>query len=341
MSEPDTDSLDLLLETARRATLRGETTRARALLRMLSAQHPDDMRIWQALADVAADEAERRAVLDRLAALAPPTLSMPTEPALNPTPPAISDEQNPYRTRRIVIPRWPAIFVVAIAVVILGALALWRWGGALQGGLGAQPPATRLPGLVKTPAPGIATALPTAAPIETLPPAQTATPPPPTSPPPTPTRPPPTPLPPTLTPRPSLAPGQIVQVGGWNITLLRPDYALLLNGSIGGMQPQGRFALAVLAVANTGAAPARLPADLLALEDNRGVRYAPMAGASAAYLNTFGRGQYGDLSLDESIPPDAGNVSIPIIFDVPLEASDLRLVVGDSAASWPVPGRTQ
>ncbi|HEU5086409.1 MAG TPA: hypothetical protein VFT99_03150, partial [Roseiflexaceae bacterium] len=60
----------------------------------------------------------------------------------------------------------------------------------------------------------------------------------------------------------------------------------------------------------------------------------PTPGASAAYLATFGRGQYGDVSLDEVIPANAGNVSVPVIFDVPLDARDLRLYVGDEPTGW-------
>jgi hypothetical protein len=59
-----------LLKTAQRVAERGDLARARALLRTLAEQAPGDWQVWQALAVVAENDAERMAALERLAALA-------------------------------------------------------------------------------------------------------------------------------------------------------------------------------------------------------------------------------------------------------------------------------
>ncbi len=156
----------------------------------------------------------------------------------------------------------------------------------------------------------------------------------PTSAPATPTVPP----PPTSTPAPTLPPGTVILRDVWTLTLLRPDHAVVLNGPIGSRQPNGRFILALVAVGNGGATAAVAPATLFALVDQRGNRYLPEPTLSTLYLETFGRGRYGDFSLDEAIPAGVGQVSVPVIFEVPLDARGLSLHLGDSVAGWPVQG---
>jgi hypothetical protein len=141
---------------------------------------------------------------------------------------------------------------------------------------------------------------------------------------------------PLPTPRQTLAPGQVVEQGQWHAILIRPEDAVALDGSIGSFQPNGRFVLALLAIGNDGQAPARLPDNLFALVDGSGKRYAPLPQISTAYLNTYGRGQHGDLSMEDAIPSDGGNKSVPLIFDVPPSARPLYLLVGDSSAGWPI-----
>jgi hypothetical protein len=120
--------------------------------------------------------------------------------------------------------------------------------------------------------------------------------------------------------------------------LLRPEYAVLLDGSIAMHQPKGRFVLVLVAIGNDGRVPARIPGDLFTLVDDQGMRYLPLPTASTAYLNTYGRGQRGDLSMEENIPPGGGNVSVPLIFDVPQNARDLTLHFGVAPGGWPIMG---
>ncbi|MEO7909440.1 MAG: hypothetical protein ABIV47_07290 [Roseiflexaceae bacterium] len=153
----------------------------------------------------------------------------------------------------------------------------------------------------------------------------------------------PTAAPPTMlasplpTPRQILAPGEIVEQAQWHAILIRPEDAVALDGSIGSFQPNGRFVLALLAIGNDGQAPTRLPDDLFTLMDGSGKRYLPLPQLSTAYLTIYGRGQHGDLSMEDPIPSDGGNKSVPLIFDVPSNAGPLYLLVGDSSVGWPIP----
>jgi hypothetical protein len=148
---------------------------------------------------------------------------------------------------------------------------------------------------------------------------------------------PPSPSPlPQPTPRQVLAPGEVVKQGQWHAILFRPQDVVSLDGSIGSLQPRGRFVLALVAVGNDGQAPALLPHDLFALIDGAGHRYAPLPAASTAYLNSYGRGQHGDLSMEDAIPSDGGNKSVPLIFDLPPGARALYLVVGVRDAGWAI-----
>ena len=146
----------------------------------------------------------------------------------------------------------------------------------------------------------------------------------------------PTPSQPPAPTIPPLAPGEIVVQKPWHASLLRPDYAVLIDGAIGTLQPRGRFVLALIAVGNDGAASARIPLNLFSLVDGQGNRYQPIPGASTAFLAAYGRGQRGDLSMEEEIPPGGGNVSVPLIFDVPPNTHGLTLRVGGALGGWPV-----
>jgi len=224
--------------------------------------------------------------------------------------------------------RWPLYLVIAVAILAVLAAALLIREASVTSSAAVPTPA--LPGVATAPVvPSqpvtiVATALlpteTTATLAPTAPPATVA--------PPTPT--------PGPTPRSILAIGQVVKHGIWHVVLLRPDYAVLLDGSIDTFQPRGRFVLALVAIGNDGLAPAPVPIDLLALVDQTGTRYPPLPAVSTAYLKAYGRGQRGDLSMEDPIPADGGNKSVPLIFDVPERARDLYLVVKDSDAGWPV-----
>jgi hypothetical protein len=252
-------------------------------------------------------------------------------PALTPTMPLAEEQAQSLR--------WPIYAVVAAGLlIVLVAAFLLRpdWFGRAEGpetSTTAQPiagsaaTAGALPGATGVPILGP----PTAAPILVATTRAVTTIPLPTSTP----APSPTPLP-SPTPRPELAPGEAVSRGAWRAVLLRPEYAVRLDGSIGALQPSGRFVLALVAVANDGPAATPVPVDLFAVIDGEGRRYLALPAASTAYLDAYGRGQRGDLSMEDAIPADGGIKSVPLIFDIPEGAQDLYLVVGDSDAGWPI-----
>jgi hypothetical protein len=270
---------------------------------------------------------------------APPVLTT-SEPAV--LEPAIAPPPDDQPAHLI---RWPLYLVIGAAVLLVLIVAALQ--STLPRTAQAPTPTQTLPGVIgdaqptqgvapESPPPVASQATPaeiaTAAPPAATPaadrptnptarPLATATLPP--SPPPTPTT-------------PALAPGEIVIQKPWHASLLRPDYAVLIDGAIGTLQPRGRFVLALVAIGNDGATPARIPADLFSLVDGQGNRYQPVPAASTAFLVAYGRGQRGELSMQEEIPPGGGNVSVPVIFDVPPNAHDLTLRVGGASSGWPI-----
>jgi hypothetical protein len=263
--------------------------------------------------------------------------------AAHPAPGLRSAEVAPAQPARDI--RWPLYLVIGVSALVVLIAAILIRGSEFMAALRPAPTAA-LPVLGATapvvPPAIVATIAPEGAPSAT--PEGAATLPSladptlePTAGLPQPTAAPPTtiasPLP---TPRLALAPGEVVEQGQWHAILIRPEDAVVLDGSIGSFQPSGRFVLALLAIGNDGPAPAQLPNDLFALVDGSGKRYAPLPQISTAYLNTYGRGQHGDLSQEDMIPSDGGNKSVPLIFDVPPGARPLYLIVGDAPLGWQI-----
>lgn len=335
-----------LLRSAQQARANNNPAKARAILRALAERRPDDLRVWMLLATVAEDRVEQARAFERMLALVPdhqvaqrglerlraagvPEVLPPPAPAdaraLVPpeedglTPVTLSaDAPAPEPARH----RPPLLLIGAgaLAAATLAALFFVRpWG---------QPAHPTQPSVVAVPAlqPGSTVVAPPATQARSTPaaastPAATATPSPVLTP----------------TPTPGLAIGQFVPAGIWRVSVLDRTHIRALDGSIGGrLQPEGRFVLALVTVINSGSQPARLPRELLSLSDSSGERYLPLPGASAVYLSSYGRGQFGDYSADENIPPDTGNVSIPLIFDVPEHATGLELRVSTAQDGWAV-----
>jgi hypothetical protein len=110
----------------------------------------------------------------------------------------------------------------------------------------------------------------------------------------------------------------------------------MLDGSIGSLQPQGRFVLALVSVANSDTTPQPIPENLFTLVDSKGRHYQPIPAASAAYLQAYGQAQAGDFSMEQPIPGSNRTWSVPIIFDVPSDVQSLTLQVGGTSPGWPV-----
>jgi hypothetical protein len=362
-SSPD---YELLLRSGIQAARRGQTSTARALFQAILAEHPDAARVWLALAGVAAtreeqlaaiqqalriepeNEMARRAVQRLTASTTPvapatadPTqiadeLDLPAIPAtaLQPSlPEDVFEAEERSDTESPVGPfsRVPGWFVLALLAAALGlALGYFLLPLLNPQQVGQVVTATpsllmtaQLPSAIATTAPLIPTSRPA--------PQQTAIigqePPPSLARSPVATAAPPAPLP----------MGTLQEYDNWSATLLRPEYALSLDGSIGDLQPKGRFVLALLSVSNGAPNPQRMPADLFVVVDQQGRSYQPSAGTSTAYLALFERGLYGDLAFEDEVAPGGSLFSVPVIFDVPLDATGLLLTMaGNRSAGWQI-----
>lgn len=346
------EDVEYVLRLGIKAARAGNIGGARALFLTLTRDQPNMARGWLALAGVAATPEERmqaleqvlalepdhalaRQALERLApqaagpapapppappapSLAPPSFYVTAPPTAPPTPAAEAPRRSPRRIYLL------AAGISLLILIGLGATLLLP-GPATRA---TAPTPTLMGQRLPTPTVGMlgaGVAAPAPTNIET-----TGNPPPAAAVPPTaaPT------APPTATPLPI---GTLLEYDGWQAVLLRPDYAMVLDGAIGERQPGGRFVLALLSVSNTAPTPRFIPMDLFILRDAAGRAYRPSPGASSAYLNTYGRGQRGNLALEDAIPPGGGIVSVPLIFDVPADAIGLRLTMGpDGAAGWQV-----
>jgi hypothetical protein len=98
---------------------------------------------------------------------------------------------------------------------------------------------------------------------------------------------------------------------------------------------EGQFVVASMAIGNTADTARRVPEDLCVLTDAQGRSYRVVPGASTTYLEVFGRGRHGDLAFEDAIPPGGGLHSVPVLFNVPLDASGLMLtLVGYDHQGW-------
>jgi hypothetical protein len=360
-------NLEQLLRLGVSAARAGNRSAARALFLALTREYPDDVRPWLWLAGAAADMGEQRAALERVIAIDPghpkaaqalarlaPAVPLSHLPAAKDAPDARLDELSPAppwpepvfeapppegELPPAEASRFPLLNRIALATIALLLIVLVGIGiGIVQSRSGeATSLATPSPMLQTDEAVSMATAPPAAAP--------TAPGEPPTIPAPAPTglaaptgAPSTQPIsPPVSTPTPASLPlGTLVEVDGWSTTLIQPDYALVLDGSIGDLRPAGRFVLALMAVSNNSTAERRIPADLFILVDDRGRRYSPAPNASTAYLALYERGQRGDLALEDPLAPQSGMRSVPILFDVPADAGGLVLTVSGGPTGWPV-----
>jgi hypothetical protein len=118
-----------------------------------------------------------------------------------------------------------------------------------------------------------------------------------------------------------------LESNGWRYDFVNPQYATFIVGNFGPLQPQqGRTVVVLVQVANIEGQPEALPQSYFVLKDAQGRVYEPQPQASTMYLSMFGgRGVAADLSQEDPIPSDGLTRSMPLVFDVPADASDLVL----------------
>lgn len=367
--------IEALLRLAKKTARAGNKAGARSLLLALAREYPSEIQVWLWLAAVAETPDEQRQALERARALDPEhpmvqqglarlalapeaTLDQVTAPPAAAAPRPLPDssaaalevaEPAPPRPAREPSTAAPAtdeaaergasrfwlylaLFAAFLTIVlIIVPLYLLPDRGTennrptappllLQTSQNAPMTAASAPALVGTagafPLPTVSAGPPGTPDLARTTPARAPTP-----------ASPPTPLP----------LGMLLEHDSWRATLLRPDYALVLDGAIGDLRPGGRFVLALVSVGNIAATARPIPPDLFTLIDAQGRTYQPLPNASSVYLATYGRGQRGDLALEDAVQPGGGMVSVPLIFDVPTDATRLLLVMGPgNTGGWQV-----
>jgi hypothetical protein len=130
-----------------------------------------------------------------------------------------------------------------------------------------------------------------------------------------------------------VAPGTPLSANGWQYDFNQPNYAVQLGG-LNGIQPQGRLVMVLVFIANNTGSPQAIPADLFVLKDAQGRVYHANPAASSAYVQ---RGINADLSHEDQIPSDGLIRSVPIVFDVQPDATDLTFLSrGNTSQGWVV-----
>ncbi len=108
------------------------------------------------------------------------------------------------------------------------------------------------------------------------------------------------------------------------------------TGSYGGAPPaRGRYLIALMTVRNVGNTPAQIPDGFFVVKDAQGRVSDFNRAASVDYLNRFGgagpRGA-GDFAANATLPPRGQLGSVPLLFDVPSDATDLVVFSRDNTA---------
>lgn len=120
---------------------------------------------------------------------------------------------------------------------------------------------------------------------------------------------------------------QVLTAGAWEF-----GYTGIRNfatGSYGGATPsRGQYEIVLLTVRNNSGAPAQIPDGFFVLKDAQGRVYDFNRAASVDYINRFGGtgpGGAGDYAADTQIGPGAPLGSVPLLFDIAPDATNLVL----------------
>jgi hypothetical protein len=119
--------------------------------------------------------------------------------------------------------------------------------------------------------------------------------------------------------------GTVVQAGQWSFTAT--NFQNVATGSYGGSPPtRGQYRVVVLQVANNTGQPATIPDGFFVVKDAQGRVYDFNRAASVDYLNRFGGpGVAADIGADTPVPSNNSLTSVPLLFDVPPDATNLVL----------------
>jgi len=299
------DEVTHLLHYSLKLSNAGKPAGARTILRTLARHYPHDSRVWLYLAQCAETPIEQHQALEHTLALDPEheqarerlnrlhaqyaDLLEDTRPT---HPQTRSKKSRTYQvvTMLVAVCVLVLILVITINTSLISFSALPLPGNILPAGLA--------PSHSQDSAADVPTSMPT--------------------------------VPPTPRPEPTLLPaGAILTQDDWFLRFIRPTDTKIVTRSIGPFQPDGHFVLVLLALANNAPIDRHIPADMIRLIDAEGHAYTPTLQVSTHYLDIYGRGHYGDLALEDTVPAGGGMVSVPLLFDVPLDARKLLLTTNN------------
>jgi hypothetical protein len=127
--------------------------------------------------------------------------------------------------------------------------------------------------------------------------------------------------------------GQALQAGSYQYSFAS-GLSNIATGSYGGATPsRGRYLIVLAAVANTGSEPLQIPDGFFVIKDAQGRVYDFNRAASVDYINRFGGtgpGGAGDYAADATLPPGAPLGSMPLLFDVAPDATNLVMFSRDN-----------
>ncbi len=122
--------------------------------------------------------------------------------------------------------------------------------------------------------------------------------------------------------------GEVLRAGNFEFSNFLGIYNTT-SGAYGGAPPaRGQYLIVLLTVRNVGDAPAQIPDGFFVVKDAQGRVSDFNRAASVDYINRFGgtgpRGA-GDYAADAQLPPGAPLGSMPLLFDVAPDATDIVL----------------
>ncbi|MDQ5852854.1 MAG: hypothetical protein M3380_12460 [Chloroflexota bacterium] len=120
--------------------------------------------------------------------------------------------------------------------------------------------------------------------------------------------------------------GTVIQAGSWSFTSTR--FKNVARNAYGGSRPiQGQYQIVVMQVANNGGQPSTIPDGFFVLKDAQGRVYDFNRAASVDYFKRYGgAGVAADVAADAQFPSSRQLSSVPLLFDVPPDATNLVLM---------------
>jgi hypothetical protein len=98
------------------------------------------------------------------------------------------------------------------------------------------------------------------------------------------------------------------------------------------VQPKGRYLIVLMLVQNTGTAPQQIPDGSFVVTDAQGRTATFNRQASVDYYQTYINTNPGDYPANAAIPVTNTPVSVPLLFDLPLDSTNVVLTSANNPA---------